>query len=591
MATDTWPTKRRFVASLHLDANNPRLGRETSAQAPREIVQYLFEHDKAFEVAQSIATRGYFPNEPLLAIQEGDQVVVVEGNRRLAALKALREPVLLDGAMQRYVERLSRQIENPSEIASVPVTLASSRRATDRQISGRHVGAPVLAWQAENRASFILDKLAEGYTNEQLRDQLGFSLADIQAGRVVARLAALKALREPVLLDGAMQRYVERLSRQIENPSEIASVPVTLASSRRATDRQISGRHVGAPVLAWQAENRASFILDKLAEGYTNEQLRDQLGFSLADIQAARQTRAIADMARSLYLPEGVRAKLENPRVKLFTTIERVFDSSVGRDFLKVEPDSEHGLHGTTTKAEFVRGFTKLVIDVALGKQSSRTLNTNENIQEYFESWDAKERPAKKRGSFIPADIIQGSSVTSLSRKSVQPTTRDKSLRASDTVLPRDFKVKFGNERLKDIRRELVKLKREDFPNAGAVLLRVFFELAVLDYLRRAGELPALIKQLEKKQKRRLPFGAPTMKQLVPKTVEIAKAKLSKSDAMKVEKAVRYDVSAPFTLSELHSFVHQSDLPSARDIYQFWNRTEPLFRLMLEQDVEVTPSE
>lgn len=66
MATDNWITKRRSVASLHLDAKNPRLGRETSARAPREIVQYLFEHDKALEVAQSIATRGYFPNEPLL---------------------------------------------------------------------------------------------------------------------------------------------------------------------------------------------------------------------------------------------------------------------------------------------------------------------------------------------------------------------------------------------------------------------------------------------------------------------------------------------------------------------------------------------
>ena len=465
MVTYTWPTKRRSVASLHLDAKNPRLGRETTARAPREIVQYLFEHDKALEVAQSIATRSYFPNEPLLAIREGGQVIVVEGNRRLAALKALHEPGLLDGAMQRHVERLSHQIEDLSEIASVPVTFAPSRRATDRQISGRHVGAPVLAWQAENRASFILNKLAEGYTNEQLRDQLRFT------------------------------------------PS---------------------------------------------------------------DIQAARQTRAIADMARSLDLPEEVMAKLENPRAKLFTTIERVFDSSVGRNFLNVEPDSEHGLHGTTTKAEFVRGFTKLVTDVALGKQSSRTLNTNENIQDYFKSWDAKEQPAKKRGSFTPADIIQGSSATSLSRKSVQPTTRYKSLQASNTVLPRDFKVKFGNERLKDIRRELVKLKREDFPNAGAVLLRVFFELAVLDYLRRAGELPALIEQLENKQKRKLPFSTPTMKQLIPKIIEIAKAKLSKSDAMKVEKAVRYDVSAP---------------PSARDIYQFWNRAEPLFRLMLEQDV------
>ncbi len=96
MATNDWSTKPHHVASLHLDAKNPRLGRETTARAPREIIQYLFEHDKAMEVAQSIATRGYFPNEPLLAIKMNGQLVIVEGNRRLAALKALREPGLVE---------------------------------------------------------------------------------------------------------------------------------------------------------------------------------------------------------------------------------------------------------------------------------------------------------------------------------------------------------------------------------------------------------------------------------------------------------------------------------------------------------------
>ena len=76
------------------------------------------------------------------------------------------------------------------------------------------------------------------------------------------------------------------------------------------------------------------------------------------------------------------------------------------------------------------------------------------------------------------------------------------------------------------------------------------------------------------------------MKQLVPEITRIAKNKLTRADALKVEKAIRYDPAAPFTLSEFHGFVHQSDLPSARDIFQFWNRTEPLFRLMLEQDQE-----
>lgn len=479
MSKSAWPTQQKTVTSLHLDPKNPRLGRETSARAPREIIQYLFEHDKAMEIAESIAKRGYFANEPLLAIKESDQLIVVEGNRRLAALKALREPGLIEGPMQRKLERLSRQIEDAAEISRVPVTIAPSRRATDRQIAGRHVGTPVLAWQAENRASFILDKLNEGYTNNQLRDQLGFTAADIQA---------------------------------------------------------------------------------------------------------ARQTRAIADMARSLDLPDEVKAKIDNPRVKLFTTLERVFDSTAGREFLRVQPDTDHGLRGTTTQAEFIRVFTRLVTDVALGKQSSRTLNTNDNIRDYFNSWEVKDRASRKSGSFIPADIIKGRSVASTDKDVRAEISPARSKPLSKTVVPKSFKIRHGNDRLSDIRSELVKLKRDDFPNAGAVLLRVFFELAVLDYLERIGELPRLIKKLEEKEGRKLPFSTPTMKQLTPEIIRIAKSKLSKQDSTKVEKALRYDASAPFTISELHVFVHQTDLPSARDILQFWTRTEPLFRLMLVDD-------
>ena len=86
MAKTEWQIKHLSVASLHLDAKNPRLGRWASGSSPRDLIQLLFEHDKAIEVAQSIAARGYFPNEPLLAIHEDGRYVVVEGNRRLAAL-------------------------------------------------------------------------------------------------------------------------------------------------------------------------------------------------------------------------------------------------------------------------------------------------------------------------------------------------------------------------------------------------------------------------------------------------------------------------------------------------------------------------
>jgi len=477
MPNELWPTKRVSVVGLHLDAKNPRLGRETTARAPRDIIQYLFEHDKAMEIAESIAARGFFPNEPLLAVKENDQLVIVEGNRRLAALKALREPGLLVGSMERRLERLARQIGDSQSLALVPVTIAPSRRATDRQIAGRHVGTPVLSWQAENRASFILEKLAEGYSNQELGDELGFSLADIQG---------------------------------------------------------------------------------------------------------ARQTRAIADMARSLNLPDEVRAKLDIPRAKLFTTLERVFDSSVGRRYLKVEPDPDHGLRGTTTVKEFLRGFTRLVTDVVLGKQSSRSLNTNEDIARYFDSWPEEDRPADKRGSFVPSDVIQGDSVASPRRGDKPAPAQKKPKQISKTVLPRDFRVRFGCERLVDIRNELVKLKRDDYPNAGAVLLRVFFELAVIDYLERTGDLEKLTRALREKGKLRR--DTPELKDLRAQIIRIAKVKLSSPDATRVEKAVRLDRAAPFGLDDLHAFVHQvKEFPGENDIRQFWARTEPLFRLMLEQ--------
>src|SRR3546814_1875208 len=79
------------------------------------------------EVAQSIVLRGFFPNEPLLAIRERERTVVVEGNRRLAALKALREPSILEGAAARQIERLARRITDINSISKVPMILAPSR--------------------------------------------------------------------------------------------------------------------------------------------------------------------------------------------------------------------------------------------------------------------------------------------------------------------------------------------------------------------------------------------------------------------------------------------------------------------------------
>ena len=79
MARTKWERKRLSVRSLLLDEKNPRLGSGSTARSPREIIQYLFDHYQALEVAESVATHGYFESEPLLAIRSGREFIVVEG--------------------------------------------------------------------------------------------------------------------------------------------------------------------------------------------------------------------------------------------------------------------------------------------------------------------------------------------------------------------------------------------------------------------------------------------------------------------------------------------------------------------------------
>src|SRR5690606_6255941 len=89
------------VDALDLDSANPRLPEDVDLTEQRKLIEYVASEYGALEVAESIANHGYFGSEPLIAIQDGDRYTVVEGNRRLAALKLLksrelRESIELD---------------------------------------------------------------------------------------------------------------------------------------------------------------------------------------------------------------------------------------------------------------------------------------------------------------------------------------------------------------------------------------------------------------------------------------------------------------------------------------------------------------
>ncbi len=78
------------VANLFLDHMNPRLASlHLTIDDQDEITQVLWRERTVNELVDSIATSGFWEHEELFAANEDGKLVVIEGNRRLAAVKLL----------------------------------------------------------------------------------------------------------------------------------------------------------------------------------------------------------------------------------------------------------------------------------------------------------------------------------------------------------------------------------------------------------------------------------------------------------------------------------------------------------------------
>ncbi len=111
----------KAVSQLLFNAENYRLPEDGHGSSQSELLQIL---DRDFElsvIAESLADNGYFAEEPLIAIPgPPDQYIVVEVNRRLAALKLLVQPEMRHLSLTPdYWESLARRLRY--DISEVPV--------------------------------------------------------------------------------------------------------------------------------------------------------------------------------------------------------------------------------------------------------------------------------------------------------------------------------------------------------------------------------------------------------------------------------------------------------------------------------------
>lgn len=150
-------------ANLYFDHKNPRLAEFGIRQGSPEnrMLDILWDNMDVFEIVQSIAASGFFKHEPLIVVEENGKNIVIEGNRRLAAVKVLTTP----DADRKNIPALSDDVT--ASLSKLPVII-STRKDAWRYLGFKHVNGPA-KWSGYAKARYIAD----------IHNNYGVSLDDI----------------------------------------------------------------------------------------------------------------------------------------------------------------------------------------------------------------------------------------------------------------------------------------------------------------------------------------------------------------------------------------------------------------------------
>lgn len=163
---------------LYFDPQNPRLPASLAGiKSDETIIEYLLRDEGLIDLLSSIAQTGYAKAEPLLVVPKDDNgnYIVVEGNRRLAALKLLSNPKLASVRKKAVIDIVSNANHIPTVI---PVIKYDERDQIIDYLGYRHITG-VKEWDSMAKAKYLkqlydrYDSVADGNTFKVLAKMIG----------------------------------------------------------------------------------------------------------------------------------------------------------------------------------------------------------------------------------------------------------------------------------------------------------------------------------------------------------------------------------------------------------------------------------
>jgi len=154
------------VQNLLFDPHNPRLPSEVGP-SEKEIFRFLVDEIGVDDLLNSIASSGVIEGDPIIArpAEAPGRFYVIEGNRRLAALKILNGQKIADGQAEPNIPLISAEVA--ASVKQVTVQTGWEEDQLEAYLGYKHVTA-TREWSPEAKARFVLERCKGDFSNESL---------------------------------------------------------------------------------------------------------------------------------------------------------------------------------------------------------------------------------------------------------------------------------------------------------------------------------------------------------------------------------------------------------------------------------------
>ncbi|NUM46121.1 MAG: hypothetical protein HUU38_15560 [Anaerolineales bacterium] len=282
------------------------------------------------------------------------------------------------------------------------------------------------------------------------------------------RLLGSSHLRENLLIGSQAQKF-QKLSQKFEqNP--ISNLLCVVVKDRDEADVWIQllhrGQQQGAGLVEWDGQVAARYDARKNRKSNSALEILD---FVKEQGQLSKKTIQ----------------RINDGKFPI-TNLERLINTPYVRKKLGIETTNDGNVLVTHSGEDVLKGLNRVIDDLGTSKVTVSKIKSQEQRIDYVNNLSADELPVPEK--ILPTPLpLENLSINEQSGKGNSlSSTGDKAKRIPkirSTLIPRECIIKIQHHRISKIFQELKRLNVDEFPNASAVMLRVFVELSLDHYL------------------------------------------------------------------------------------------------------------